>query len=567
MPRGGAPGFRDEASSNEVNRWIELQASLGKNSARHANVLRAVGVPVAPPPPAPRGATEKRPRADDHDENADPSAAPDPTASRLGKKAKVAAAAPSPDPPAASAIVLTAPGPYRIPPRTVLPPTSACEIARASLGVDPRTGAPNRVEYGGVGGLRSSNADAYDAAHDPANAAVLAPAIANARPSKVRSQTHSVYAETIRGSKEDRAHWARHNLRSTKQTADAPVARAAASVPGIAEDKAKQRANFMSAVVGSKLYYGDMLNDAGAAEVEAKLRDATPEEADEILSAFREMHAGTSLLRQRSTSTARAHFRQGYNPTALDRARRKEVNERVKALVTRPESDAAKAARETNKAKARAARAATKARLAASAMRRAEEAEAREKTRGVCCDPAKKVPGGGHPQPTIKFGWDFKSSQPPVSSYQERECANVPAVVAAAKARGRGEGDPVKREPAVTAPYGPVNWLDRPQDEPRRAYPVPRYLTRRTRAESRGGFDPATTQRTAFRARPRAEALEEAKKQSATKAANRLRRSESQIPIGKKGLMDHDRHRTTTTVRETYKDPEGGAKPSGAAGG
>ena len=113
------------------------------------------------------------------------------------------------------------------------------------------------------------------------------------------------------------------------------------------------------------------------------------------------------------------------------------MNERVKALVTRPESDAAKAARETNKAKARAARAATKAQLAASAMRRAEEAEAREKTRGVCCDPAKKVPGGGHPQPTIKFGWDFKSSQPPVSSYQERECANVSAVVAAAKARGQ----------------------------------------------------------------------------------------------------------------------------------
>ena len=66
---------------------------------------------------------------------------------------------------------------------------------------------------------------------------------------------------------------------------------------------------------------------------------------------------------------------------------------------------------------------------------------------------------------------------------------------------------------------------------------------------------------------PLEDLLEEAKKQSATKAANRLRRSESQVPIGKKGLMDHDRHRTTTTVRETYKDPEGGAKPSGAAGG
>ena len=52
----------------------------------------------------------------------------------------------------------------------------------------------------------------------------------------------------------------------------------------------------MSAVVGSKLYYGDMLDDAAAAEVEAKLRDATPEEAEGMVSAFREMHAGTSLV-------------------------------------------------------------------------------------------------------------------------------------------------------------------------------------------------------------------------------------------------------------------------------
>ena len=49
-----------------------------------------------------------------------------------------------------------------------------------------------------------------------------------------------------------------------------PVAAAAASVPGIAEDTAKQREVFMRTVVGSRLYYGDVLNPEGIAAVEAK---------------------------------------------------------------------------------------------------------------------------------------------------------------------------------------------------------------------------------------------------------------------------------------------------------
>ena len=140
--------------------------------------------------------------------------------------------------------------------------------------------------------MKTSAQDAYDAAHDPVNAAVLAPAIANARPEKTRSQTYSAYAESLKGSASDRRHWAARCLRTTKMAADAPVAAAAASVPGIAEDTAKQREVFMRTVVGSRLYYGDVLNPEGIAAVEAKLARATPEEAEETLGAFRDVHAG-----------------------------------------------------------------------------------------------------------------------------------------------------------------------------------------------------------------------------------------------------------------------------------
>ena len=137
--------------------------------------------------------------------------------------------------------------------------------------------------------------------------------------------------------------------------ADAPAA-AAASVPGIAEDTAKQREVFMRTVVGSRLYYGDVLNPEGIAAVEAKLARATPEEAEETLGAFRDVHAGTAPHRQSSTSTARAHFRQGYIPTEQDLGRRREVAENARRLVTRPESDAAIQKREARESGAPRAR-------------------------------------------------------------------------------------------------------------------------------------------------------------------------------------------------------------------
>ena len=414
MAKGGA-GFRDEASANEVNRWLELQSTLGKSAKRHRDVLASVGVQTGSRPRAAsaRPAAPAAPVPDAvNDENV-----PSPAAKRA-KIARMAA------------------GPYRVPPATVIPPTTANLRAREFMGVDPATGDATRVSYGGFAGVKTSAQDAYDAAHDPVNAAVLAPAIANARPEKTRSQTYSVYAESLKGSASDRRHWAARCLRTTKMAADAPVAAAAASVPGIAEDTAKQREVFMRTVVGSRLYYGDVLNPEGIAAVEAKLARATPEEAEETLGAFRDVHAGTAPHRQSSTSTARAHFRQGYIPTEQDLGRRREVAENARRLVTRPESDAAIQKREARKAELRAREAAETTRVKEAAKRAAEEAAKRAAVQGVCCDPAKRVTSKLL-EPQIQLGVAYKSAQPEGSTYRISQCGNAAQVEALAKTGAR----------------------------------------------------------------------------------------------------------------------------------
>ena len=474
MAKGGA-GFRDEASANEVHRWLELQSTLGKSAKRHRDVLASVGVQTGPRPRAAsaRPAAPAAPVPDAvNDENV-----PSPAAKRA-KIARMAA------------------GPYRVAPATVIPPTTANLRAREFMGVDPATGDATRVSYGGFAGVKTSAQDAYDAAHDPVNAAVLAPAIANARPEKTRSQTYSAYAESLKGSDSDRRRWAARCLRTTKMAADAPVAAAAASVPGIAEDTAKQREVFMRTVVGSRLYYGDVLNPEGIAAVEAKLARATPEEAEETLGAFRDVHAGTAPHRQSSTSTARAHFRQGYIPTEQDLGRRREVAENARRLVTRPESDAAIQKREARKAELRAREAAETTRVKEAAKRAAEEAAKRAAVQGVCCDPAKRVTSKLL-EPQIQLGVAYKSAQPEGSTYRISQCGNAAQVEALAKtgaARAR-------KEASITAPFGQINWLNK--TEPRRAYPIPKYLVRRSPESVRGRYDDASTSRRAFAPRPR----------------------------------------------------------------
>ena len=526
MAKGGA-GFRDEASANEVNRWLELQSTLGKSAKRHRDVLASVGVQTGSRPRAAsaRPAAPAAPVPDAvNDENV-----PSPAAKRA-KIARMAA------------------GPYRVPPATVIPPTTANLRAREFMGVDPATGDATRVSYGGFASVKTSAQDAYDAAHDPVNAAVLAPAIANARPEKTRSQTYSAYAESLKGSASDRRHWAARCLRTTKMAADAPVAAAAASVPGIAEDTAKQREVFMRTVVGSRLYYGDVLNPEGIAAVEAKLARATPEEAEETLGAFRDVHAGTAPHRQSSTSTARAHFRQGYIPTEQDLGRRREVAENARRLVTRPESDAAIQKREARKAELRAREAAETTRVKEAAKRAAEEAAKRAAVQGVCCDPAKRVTSKLL-EPQIQLGVAYKSAQPEGSTYRISQCGNAAQVEALAKtgaARAR-------KEESITAPFGQINWLNK--TEPRRAYPIPKYLVRRSPESVRGRYDDASTSRHAFAPRPREEMKEHAREAAKLRDGNKKKRAESFIPLGPRGIMDHPRHRMTTTTRAEYGDP------------
>lgn len=526
MAKGGA-GFRDEASANEVNRWLELQSTLGKSAKRHRDVLASVGVQTGSRPPAAsaRPAAPAAPVPDAVDDENVPSPA--------AKRAKIAR---------------MAAGPYRVPPATVIPPTTANLRAREFMGVDPATGDATRVSYGGFAGVKTSAQDAYDAAHDPVNAAVLAPAIANARPEKTRSQTYSAYAESLKGSASDRRHWAARCLRTTKMAADAPVAAAAASVPGIAEDTAKQREVFMRTVVGSRLYYGDVLNPEGIAAVEAKLARATPEEAEETLGAFRDVHAGTAPHRQSSTSTARAHFRQGYIPTEQDLGRRREVAENARRLVTRPESDAAIQKREARKAELRAREAAETTRVKEAAKRAAEEAAKRAAVQGVCCDPAKRVTSKLL-EPQIQLGVAYKSAQPEGSTYRIAQCGNAAQVEALAKtgaARAR-------KEESITAPFGQINWLNK--TEPRRAYPIPKYLVRRSPESVRGRYDDASTSRRAFAPRPREEMKERAREAAKLRDGNKKKRAESFIPLGPRGIMDHPRHRMTTTTRAEYGDP------------
>ena len=71
-----------------------------------------------------------------------------------------------------------------------------------------------------------------------------------------------------------------------------------AAVSGVGEDKARQRDNFHKNVVGTRLYYGDMLGEEAAQKMDDRLAAADTEEKEEILAAFRDLHAGTAHHRQ-----------------------------------------------------------------------------------------------------------------------------------------------------------------------------------------------------------------------------------------------------------------------------
>ena len=80
----------------------------------------------------------------------------------------------------------------------------------------------------------------------------------------------------------------------------------------------------------------------------------------------------------------------------------------------------------------------------------------------------------------------------------------------------------------ITAPFGDVNYLG--QEEPDRAYPVPKYLMQK-RPHSAAAFS-NTTSRMAYQSRPRAAMMEQARQAAEAAAASRSMRSHSTIPLG-----------------------------------
>ena len=574
MPRSTA-GFKDEASANEVERWLNRQESLGKPVTAHRDLLATAGAtvrgvvrddakaaaPVVAAPhvsfaPSPSERTPARP------------------SSGSGTRATASGASPRRSPTAA----------VSVPGSRASASTCAHEAGRAKTGVDPTTNAPPRLTAafcGGFAGARSANAEGFDAPHDPAARALLRPAFAAARAAKAESQTRSRYAESLScgdgsaSASELRAWWRANALQTTKRAFDAPVAAAAAEVPGAAADLESRRRGFADAARGTRLYYGDLFSDEGAAAVDARLRDAEPEEAVQIIEAMRAVHAGTATHRRRTRTTTATDFRQGFVPTEADARRRAETARRARRARAPPEAPAAVEARV--KRKADLLRSEASDRAAAKARGDAASAATGRRTVGVNCDPARAAGGGGERTAGAKrraesFGNDFESAVVPRfrSSYAEKQCAHMPEIVAQTRAGGHR----VKHEEKATMPFGEGAglprrlegedgagrvigiWRNRPGtggDSGNRAlYPIPRYLTRRRPESARGKHDASSTSRRAFAPRSAEFGEKRAAEVRATVAANKTKRSESRVPLGNKGITDHPRHRMTSSYVSDY---------------
>ena len=568
MPRSTA-GFKDEASANEVERWLNRQEALGKPVRAHHDVL------------ATAGATVRRAGRDDANVVAPVAAAPrvtfaptpSGTPARPSSRSATRASASATESPSTTAVP--------VPGARGATSTRACEVGRARMGIDPATNKPRRAFYGGFAGARSANAECFDAPHDPAARRLLRPALAAARAKKAESQTRSRYAESLScgldtiASKERSAWWKENALRTTLQTFDAPVNAAAAKVPGAAADAETKRRGFVDAARGTRLYYGDLFSDEGARNVDARLRDSTPEEAVRVIQNLRAVHAGTATHRLRTSSATATDFRQGFVPTEADARRRAETARRAKRARAPPEDPAAVEARVKRKAEMMISEASD----AMESQKRRDAAAARVKnaTVGVSCDPANAKGGKGKISCTDgaldSFGNDFESLEVPrfASSYAEKQCAHMPEIVA----QTRAGGHLVRREEKATMPFGEGTGVPRrydPDDDGTvvigiwqnrpgtvggvvgsdRLYPIPRYLTRRRPESAKGKRDASSTSRRAFPPQTAEFGEARAAEVRATIKANKTKRSESRVPLGVGGITDHPRHRMTSSYVSDY---------------
>lgn len=557
MPRPSV-GFKDEASANEVERWISLQKSLGRSVKRHHEVLTTAGATL-------RSTS---------------------TADKLKKdvqapRAVTFAATPRESPPKRPASrqkpqATTKPKISARPKSsTRIPPTLACEVARARMGVDPVTKKPRTAMYGGLKGFRSTNTEAYDAAHDPGNRELLKPALAIANPKPAESQTRSRHAEILHGDEQHRDWWRVNCLQSTRQFYDKPVEAAASKRPGAAEEEKTKRENFVASAVGSRLYYGDLLDDDGVRKVDKTLAELPVEQADAMIATLRDLHAGTATARQRTKSTAATHFNQGYVPTAFDTRRRLETAKR-----SRQQKGGTGESSEVTQArlKRKLERARTEAEDITAAKRKEEirrDVGRAGLHAGVNCDLTKRRKLIGPTDGSIKMGSDFESVSVPrfASSYHEKQCGHMPEIVS----QNRQGGHKVKYVEYSTMPFGEGlgvgrkhledknetgdrvigMWRNKPStiavesnvtnNGPERLYPIPGYLTKRTVDQSKGKFDASTTSRRAFVPKTNEFGEQRAAEVRALSKVNKTKRSQSTVPLGNKGITDHLRHRMTSS--------------------
>ena len=593
MPRSTA-GFKDEASANEVERWLNRQESLGKPVRAHHDVLATAGATVR------RGGRDDAKVAAPNALTSRVTFAPTPS----GTPGRPSSAGASPTASGASArrssvSAVSVPGSRAIASRQSRSFTRACEAGRARMGIDPATNQPNRAFYGGFAGARSANAECFDAPHDPAARATLRPALASARAEKAESQTRSRYAESLGlgvGGKADAKNealhkwWQTNALQSTTRAFDAPVAAAAARVPGAAADAEAKRRGFVDAARATRLYYGDLFSDEGARRVDARLRDAPPDEAVEVFETLRAVHAGTASQRRRTQSATAADFRQGFVPTEADTRRRGETARRAKRARAPPEDPAVTRARVKRKAEMIVEE--TNGLVESRDRIEKQRLKNSRRTLGVSRDPtsvgvAKISCTDGA---LACFGNDFESAEVPrfASSYAEKQCAHMSEIVAQTRAGkhlvkheekatmpfgeglgvprrflegthpGTGDGPVVPRsDEAPLAPAVIGIWRNRPGTvgdgtSVGRLYPVPRYLTRRRPESSDGRRDASSTSRRAFAPRSAEFGEKRAAEVRATIAANKTKRSESRVPLGNKGITDHPRHRMTSSYVADY---------------
>jgi hypothetical protein len=573
-PKRG-PGLKSDACSNEVARWFDQQSQLSKDASRHAGALdtmrvgrptMATGSSAGPLVVVEHKATSlvdlRKPKP--KRESTPPVVN---VALSFGDEGRVAASVT----PAATRAKRKPPVPpstrrsqnHPIPTQaTPIAPTFASTVGADAMGVDPVTGEKMKPAYGGLKGVKTAYQEIFNAFGDPKTAETLKPVLAMAKPDAVENQSHkSEWADMVRGNEETQRHWRENALKTTNIAHDEPVIAAFGEVPGIAEDKARQRERLMEKVLGSRLYYGDLLNDDAAAALEETLMHAPPEEREKILETLRDVHAGTAVARGKRAPLSHDHYRVGYNPLAVaaEAKRRAEAAACVSSGPTRAEQ-----ARRARRKEIKRAEMEDKQRMK-DAMREEAAATAAAKARGgVCCDPRKMSPSKTKDPSASQFDLGPYGKQKTETTTYQSQCGNLSAILDEIKRPDPALKTADNPKTRLTPAVGAVQWLG--VEEPRRVYPVPLHHIRRAPTEEEGFRRGNSTMRQSYQPRSRKDMAAQAKSQRATAAASKTMRSASTIPLGPTGHMDHPRHRKQTGYERDYSWRGAGAAEDAGAG-